>query len=144
MKKFIKISIAYGIPIFYMTSLFTNAFTGTEDVIGLKCLFLGGVSIMYGALVIFGAWSANILFFLSFLIPQKGSIIKLILSGLCVLLAFSVLTINEIPAKNNAPFVAVTVGIGYYFWTASFLLLFVENLREYKQQKMISLSNTEV
>ena len=143
MKKIINRSLTYGIGIFYLTSLFTNAFTGTENIIGLKCLFLGGVSIMYGALIIFGAWSANVLFFLNFLIPKKGSIIKLILSGLCVLLALSALTINEIPVKSNAPFTAVTVGIGYYFWTVSFLMLFVKNLGEYKEEKIISLLSAQ-
>ena len=114
----------------YLISLFTKSFTGGGGVHGILTLIYGGFSILIGNLFAFGAWSANILFFIS-LIRKIKLKTKLILSGIAVLLGTLALFVTELPMHMGSSTSFVKIGIGFYFWIGSFILLFMKNLMEY-------------
>tara|TARA_R110000765_G_scaffold425443_1_gene538387 strand:+ start:114 stop:524 length:411 start_codon:yes stop_codon:yes gene_type:complete len=122
--------LTYAIIGFYLISLFTESFTGGGGIIGILTLIFGGLSILMLKITAFGAWSANILFFVV-LIKKSQIETKLILSGISVILGFLALFVTDLPMHMGSTTSPVKIGIGFYFWIASLILLFNKSLIDY-------------
>ena len=114
----------------YLISLFTESFSGSGGVFGIFALIFGGLSILIGNLFAFGAWTANILFFIAFIRKSKLNT-KLTLSGIAVLLGILAVFVTDLPMHMGSSTSPVKIGIGFYFWIGSLTLLFGKNLIEY-------------
>ena len=114
----------------YLISLFTESFSGSGGVYGIFALIFGGFSILIGNLFAFGAWTANILFFIALIRKSKLNT-KLNLSGIAVLLGLLAIFVTDLPMHMGSSTSTVKIGIGFYFWIGSLTLLFVKNLMEY-------------
>jgi hypothetical protein len=113
----------------YLISLFTESFSGSGGVYGIFALIFGGFSIL-GNLLAFGAWTANILFFVAFIRKSKLNT-KLKLSGIAVLLGILAIFVTDLPMHMGSSTSPVKIGIGFYFWIGSLILFFGKNLTEY-------------
>ena len=114
----------------YLISLFTESFSGSGGVIGIFALIFGGLSILIGNLFAFGAWTANILFFIALFRKSKLST-KLILSGIASLLGLLATLVTDLPIHMGTSTSPVEIGMGFYFWIGSLILLFSINLIVY-------------
>ncbi len=114
----------------YLISLFTESFSGSGGVYGILSLIFGGLSILIGNLFAFGAWTANILFFIAFIRKSKLNT-KLTLSGFALLLGVLAVFVTDLPMHMGSSTSPVKIGIGFYFWIGSLTLLFVKNFTEY-------------
>jgi hypothetical protein len=123
-------TLKYVVIGLYMISLFTESFSGSGGVYGVYALIFGGLSILIGNFVAFGAWTANILFMIAFFRRSK-LYTKLTLSGIAVLLGFLAVFVTDLPMHMGSSTSPVKIGIGFYFWFASLISLFVKNLTEY-------------
>src|SRR5690606_16830225 len=97
-------------------SLFTYAFNGSSENIGIFALFFGGISIFFVSFIAFGAWSANIFFFINFLIGNSKLRTKLIISGIALLLGILALFVTDLPVHMGSSTSPVRIGLGFYFW----------------------------
>ncbi len=118
----------------YLISLFTESFSGSGGVYGIFALIFGGFSILILNLFAFGAWSANILFFIALIRKSKLNT-KLTLSGIAVLLGILAVFVTDLPMHMGSSTSPVKIGIGFYFWIGSLTLLFIKNLIEYLKLK---------
>ncbi len=111
---------------FYLISLGMPSYTGGGGVYGFFALFFGGLTIMFGLFMAFIAWSYNFLFFIA-LTQKKKYIRKRILSGLAIIFGMSALFVTELPIHEGATTSPVEIGIGFYFWISSYILLFIQS-----------------
>ena len=123
-------TLKYIIIGLYLISLFTESFSGSGGVLGISTLIFGGFSILIGNLFAFGAWTANILFFIAFIRKSKLNT-KLTLSGISVLLGLLAIFVTDLPMHMGSSTSHVKIGIGFYFWIGSMSLLFGKNLMEF-------------
>ena len=122
--------LKYIIIGFYLISLFTESFSGSGGVLGIFALIFGGFSILIGNFLAFGVWTANILFFIAFIRKSKLNT-KLTLSGIAVLLGLLAIFVTDLPMHMGSSTSPVKIGIGFYFWMGSLILLLGKNLTEY-------------
>lgn len=123
-------TLRYIIIGLYLISLFTESFSGNGGIVRIFALIFGGFSILTGNLFAFGAWTANILFFIAFFQKSKVNT-QLTLSGIAILLGLLAIFVTDLPMHMGSSTSHVKIGIGFYFWITSLTLLFVKNLIEY-------------
>lgn len=121
------------IIVLYLISLTTESFSGGGGILGIQTLLFGSLSIIFGHYLAFAAWSSNILFFITFMKKIKLSI-KLILSGLSVLLAFTAVFITDLPMNEGSSTSSVKIGIGFYFWISGIVMVFLKLIVQFKNR----------
>lgn len=116
----------------YFIALFLNAYIGSGGVLGLFALFFGGFSIVAGLYIAFIAWFSNLFFFAA--LWTKSSKLQLIFSVITLLLGSLAIWITELPMHEGASTSPVRIGIGFYFWILSYILLLAKSLLYFKKK----------
>jgi len=127
--RFWKLAIAVSMAL-YAFSLFLPGFetvsrslgSSMADNIGLNCLLFGGVTAFLDPFAC-AAWAANIFYFALLLILQipVGRKLPPLFGAVPLLAAAAVFHVRELPSSiENGPAAAVHLGLGGWFWLASF------------------------
>ncbi|MFA0964554.1 hypothetical protein AB9P05_22290 [Roseivirga sp. BDSF3-8] len=123
--------VSKAIIILYIVSLLLPAYTHTP---GFFALIFGGLSFLWlGPAVI--AWSANVLFFLVLFKKNYSPRIKRLLSGIGALCGLCALFVTELPVHEGSSTTPVSIGMGFYIWETSLLLLFLKSVSDYNKSK---------
>ncbi|MBL7471220.1 hypothetical protein [Robertkochia sediminum] len=126
-----KSSVKIYVILLYGIALLTNSFTGSGNILGFQSLLFGGLTILFGLIPAFVAWSANLTFLIA--ITRKHHKVKLLFSGLSLIMGSAAIMVNELPIHEGSTTSSVKIGIGFYFWASSFSLLFIDSIINYKK-----------
>lgn len=129
------VKIVLGMSILsFVVACATPAFKNIENnrensFTSIDCLAIGWMSILLDVFM-FLAWCANVFYGISLTraLMDKNDSLTLILSASAFLLSFFALTVKKLPKNEGGDMVDVKVGIGFYFWVASFLVLVIYEL----------------
>jgi ABC-type Na+ efflux pump permease subunit len=136
MKKinYVKISI-----LLYLISLFVPVFDGgAPGLIGISAIFTGWIGI-FGMSLLFGIpWFANVLFVAALMFRNKFLTVRIFLSFLSVSFALVTLGITEIPIDEGGATANVSVGVGFFIWLSSFIVLLIGQIKEIKKPQKLN------
>lgn len=102
-------------------------------------LLAGWMAILGGGLIPTIIWLANPLYFFGgFLILNKEKV-GVILIGLSVILALYFTTLDSImDGESGATTAIIKLGVGFYFWISSFIVLFIASINLFiKNNKIV-------
>lgn len=112
--------------IFYCLALVTPIFFGNLDI-GLVALLMGWMGVLSMEVEFAFPWLANLIYFWTLYTPEKKKLRRIILNLITLFLASFALMIKEAPKIDGNE--EVTVGVGFYIWMFSFVILLLHNLR---------------
>ena len=116
--------------IIYLVSMVLPIFFNGGLLLGIMGLFLGWVGILGGSLFISLSWISNFMYLFSLLATKLNLKTQIILSGTAIVLGLFAIGIRELPENSGGKNMEVYVGFGYIAWMASFIYLFVEQIKE--------------
>ena len=114
----------------FIVASFLPAFE--QDVFGFLALIFGAFSILFGLFSAFLAWLANVFYLLAFINKGKKRALYGTIGFLLSLFAFNV---DRIPMHTGSSTSPVDVGIGAFFWIASFAALAYAGVVQVKNLK---------
>jgi len=123
--RFLTISIAL-----YVVALFTPIFIGSDET-GIAALVFGVFGDDHYHLL---AWVANMLYFLNLLIGRKRVLLGLTISLVTITLGLFATGIDEVLVHEGGLTKPVAVGIGFYLWMLSFIILLTGQLLNSKKR----------
>ena len=113
----------------YIISLILPCFKGAPGLFGFFALILGWMGLASFDLFIGLPWLANLLFFTSLVFYRMNKNFNIIILFLAIILGLFTFGINKIPADEGGAYYNVSVGIGFLFWIASFIVLLISNIK---------------
>jgi hypothetical protein len=112
-----------------LIALFSPIFVGS-DYNGLSGLMLGWMGLLqfdpYQGL----PWIANIFYFFNLFVPNVRNRNKILISLATISLGLFTIGITEILIDEGGQKASVTVGVGFYLWIMSFMVLLVGQMIE--------------
>ena len=136
MKSLYRIAIACYVACLFLPSIvyttFYSSYSPTTDT-DYGSTILGGYG-LFGICIGMFAWYANILFFISLLFVKRKQFKKaFILSVSAFLLGLQAFMLNKWSGFEGGQYQLQYLGIGYYVWLASFVLLAIYAFLSFRQ-----------
>ena len=110
-------------------SLVLPCFVGAPGFFGLLALLLGWIGIFESNVFLGLPWLANFFYLFVLVFYKTKWIYKLMLSILGIVFGLFAFGINKIPADESGTYYTVSVGIGFFFWMSSFVLVIIYLLK---------------
>lgn len=119
--------------ILYLVSLVLPSFIGAWGMLGFFCILIGWISVLQLDPIVGLPWLANILYWIVLLLKDRKIELRVFLSSLSIVFGFFAVGITAIPKDEGGGNYDVFVGIGFLFWMASFVLILIDQIKEYKK-----------
>lgn len=115
----------------YAISLVLPPFRGTDGLLGIQALQLGWIGVL--PITYIGlAWLANPLYFLTLILYKVKTKFRVSLATLTLIFSLFTFLIEEIPVDEGGRSDFVSVGIGFFVWFLSFVVLFIHTYLQLK------------
>ena len=116
----------------YVFSLITPMFFG-DWTIGAAGLILGWMGLLSFEPFVGIPWLANLFYFGNLLYKQLDLKKKIVISISTIICALFAIGFRKLPIDEGGQTADVVIGIGFIFWIASFTVLLIGQLKEYKK-----------
>lgn len=118
----------------YLLSLVTPVFWGVSESLGAYVFYYGLIGLFFeGYLLLILPLLANITFFINVLLNKKYIKISLVLSVITIVFGLFTLGLPILHVERNSD--ELFLGIGFFFWVLSFVLLMIGQIKILKTSK---------
>lgn len=117
----------------YIISVITPTCIGVWTFVGFFCLMFGWIGLFSWEWTMGLPWLANIFFYINLVLNRRALKLRMIFSLISISFGLLAIGITRIPLDEGGAYEDVYVGFGFLLWMASFILIFVGQIKEYKK-----------